>query len=817
MSSSDLNNVQDNDGIGPKLASAAFLAPAAVAGVAIAAAVGSYAPLTYTAPAVAEAAQEVAAAPELKQVDTSDAEKTQAAGLATETDFGIDLSNVKDGTYTGSGTGFSGTITVQVTIQGGKIVAIEIVSSGDDEAYFGQVRGLVDTVIAQQTLNVDTVSGATYSSRGLLSAIKNALLKATGQDPEPLAEAAGATVNSGKAMAAVESTVTAPNGFADGTYEGSAEGYNGPVTVRVTIRGGKIASVDLVSHEDDAQFLWAWAQIPGAIVATQSTNVDTVSGATYSSKGIIAAVQQALKKAAAAAGSKATVPDAGDGSGSEGKKDDSGKSDGKTDGKADDSDSGKDSDGGTDGSGGASRYEDGNYTGFALCADTEDENFDPYYVAVTIEVKGGKVAGISKIWGTDRTSDTTLADVLNPFDESNQAYLDYAINGRTVKKTWYVGVKAQLLAGVSPSKVDVVSRSTYSSRAIAKAYESALKLAEEAYKKAHPDEGKKDEAADKGDSGKGDSDKGDAGKGDSTTDKDPDKDDSGKTDGKDDAGKDDAGKDDSGEDDSGKDDSGADADDGATRYEDGSYTGFALCSDAEDDNFTPYYVAVTIEVKGGKVAGISNIWGTSRTTDASLPEVLDPFDEANQDYLDYAIDGRTFRKVWYEGVKAQLLAGVSPSKVDVVSRSTYSSRAIAKAYESALKLAAEAYRKAHPTAGDQAGEITVDPGTTGGSAGKTGDSTTPADSASGGVPASGGESAGGESVDGSGTVGASDDADGEKGGVIADGADTGSSASEGGPEGSGDTVDEGVSAADSATPAEPSAAAQAAESEAAHE
>ena len=76
---------------------------------------------------------------------------------------------------------------------------------------------------------------------------------------------------------------------------------------------------------------------------------------------------------------------------------------------------------------------------------------------------------------------------------------------------------------------------------------------------------------------------------------------------------------------------------------------------------------------------------------------------------------------------------------------------------------------------------------------------------------------GGESVDGSGTVGASDNAGGEKGGVTADGADTGSSASEGGPEGSGDTVDEGVSAADSATPAEPSAAAPAAESEAAHE
>ena len=72
-------------------------------------------------------------------------------------------------------------------------------------------------------------------------------------------------------------------------------------------------------------------------------------------------------------------------------------------------------------------------------------------------------------------------------------------------------------------------------------------------------------------------------------------------------------------------------------------------------------------------------------------------------------------------------------------------------------------------------------------------------------------------MDGSGTVGASDDADGEKGGVIADGADAGSSASEGGPEGSGEAADGGLSAADSAAAAEPSAAAPVAESEAAHE
>ena len=519
MRSQDSNKEQENEGIGNRLAPVAFLVPAAALGAAIAVAVANYAPLTYTAPAVAQATQEVAAAPELKVVDTAEVEKTSAVGLATQTDFGIDLSNVKDGTYTGSGTGFSGTITVEVTIQDGKIAAIQILSSGDDEAYFSRVRGLVDTVIAQQSLSIDTVSGATYSSRGLLSAIKNALLQATGQETEPLDEAPAASATSNKAAAVVEPAVEAPKGFANGVYEGSAEGYNGPVTVRVTIQGGKIAAVDLVSHEDDAQFDWAWAQIPAAIVSAQSTNVDTVSGATYSSKGIIAAVQKALKKAAAAAGSTIDVPDADgaaadDASGDDKKDDASGDKDpGKTDGKNDagktdgdeadgktDGDSNKaDGDKGDDADDAAkTHYQAGTYTGFALCSDGDEENFEPYYVAVTIEVKENKVAGITKIWGTNKTDDPTLTEVLDPFDVSNQAFLTYAVEGRTVKKVWYEGVKAQLLAGKASDKIDVVSRSTYSSRAIAAAYDAALKQSEDAYKKAHPDEEKKDDA-DKGD------------------------------------------------------------------------------------------------------------------------------------------------------------------------------------------------------------------------------------------------------------------------------------------------------------------------------
>ena len=453
-----------HEGLLRKVAPAAFLAPAVIAGVAIAAAVGEYAPLVYEAPAAVEPVQSVNAV-ELATVDTSDVEKESAAGLATETDFGIDLSNVKDGTYTGSGTGFSGVITVQVTIQGGKITAIEIVSSGDDESYFGQVRGLVDTVIEQQSLSIDTVSGATYSSRGLLSAIKNALLQATGQATEALTDPVGVG-STNKTLAVVADSVAAPNGYADGVYTGEGEGFNDTIRVSVTIQGGKITAIDLLAQSDTADYFFrAWPSIPNAMIASQSSKVDAVSGATYSSNGIISAVQSALRKAAAAAGNSTKDP---------------------TDDVDPDPTPTPDPDqDNPDGDKDEVKYEDGSYTGYALCEDADDESFDRYYVAVTVVVKDGKVSEIKDVHGTNQAA--TLAEILDPFNEDNKVYLDYAANGRTVKKVWYEGVVAQLLAGKKPAAIDVVSRSTFSSRSIAAAYSNALELSAQAYKKAHPE------------------------------------------------------------------------------------------------------------------------------------------------------------------------------------------------------------------------------------------------------------------------------------------------------------------------------------------
>ena len=82
---------------------------------------------------------------------------------------------------------------------------------------------------------------------------------------------------------------------ADGVYEGTGAGLNGAIKVSVTISGGKITDVTVLEHSETAGISDpAIAQIPAAIVEAQSADVDIVSGATYTSKGIIEAVKNAL-------------------------------------------------------------------------------------------------------------------------------------------------------------------------------------------------------------------------------------------------------------------------------------------------------------------------------------------------------------------------------------------------------------------------------------------------------------------------------------------------------------------------------------------
>lgn len=85
----------------------------------------------------------------------------------------------KDGTYTGEAQGFGGTIQVQVTLSGDEITDIQVTSApGEDAAYLSQGEGVISSIISAQSTDVDTVSGATFSSTGIINAVVDALGKA---------------------------------------------------------------------------------------------------------------------------------------------------------------------------------------------------------------------------------------------------------------------------------------------------------------------------------------------------------------------------------------------------------------------------------------------------------------------------------------------------------------------------------------------------------------------------------------------------------------------------------------------------------------
>ena len=87
----------------------------------------------------------------------------------------------RDGTYTGKGIGYSGDITVSVTVKDGWIKAIDVVGTSDDAAYLTRAEQLITDIIDRQTTEgVDAVSGATYSSNGILDAVDAALNESIG-------------------------------------------------------------------------------------------------------------------------------------------------------------------------------------------------------------------------------------------------------------------------------------------------------------------------------------------------------------------------------------------------------------------------------------------------------------------------------------------------------------------------------------------------------------------------------------------------------------------------------------------------------------
>ncbi|WP_448946655.1 FMN-binding protein [Lachnoanaerobaculum sp.] len=104
--------------------------------------------------------------------------KTQKENVTTEENVSTKASSdaaYKDGTYEGSATGYSGQMTVSVTVSCCKISEINIVDTGDDEEYLIDAKDVIPQIIEKQSTEVDAVSGATHSSKGIINAVAKAL------------------------------------------------------------------------------------------------------------------------------------------------------------------------------------------------------------------------------------------------------------------------------------------------------------------------------------------------------------------------------------------------------------------------------------------------------------------------------------------------------------------------------------------------------------------------------------------------------------------------------------------------------------------
>ena len=198
-----------------------------------------------------------------------------------------------DGVYVGSSRGYGGAVRVQVTMENGSITEVEILdASHETKQFLRRSKRLLTTVVEAQSWEVDAVSEATYTSRGILGAVQNALTGEVVNNPLPPQPKPAAPL--------VVEEFTAPSTYLDGIYTAESMGFEGKITVQITVAEDKITDITLLSAEDEEEYLSMAKQVIPAILEGQSPNVDAVSGATYSSTGILNAVKLALAKAAVA-------------------------------------------------------------------------------------------------------------------------------------------------------------------------------------------------------------------------------------------------------------------------------------------------------------------------------------------------------------------------------------------------------------------------------------------------------------------------------------------------------------------------------------
>ena len=199
------------------------------------------------------------------------------AVMLLSTAFTAGAATFTPGEYEGSAQGFGGAVNVKLTVDEEAITAIEITGDGETPALGGAAIEQMGAAYVGQAdaEGVDGMTGATITSDAVKAAVGNALAQARGEAQE-VAEIA----------------------FTPGTYEGTAAGYNGDVVLSVTFTENAIESIEVVSsaeteHVGDVAYDILFPQI----IEYTSTGVDSVSGATFTSRAVFGAVNAAAEQA----------------------------------------------------------------------------------------------------------------------------------------------------------------------------------------------------------------------------------------------------------------------------------------------------------------------------------------------------------------------------------------------------------------------------------------------------------------------------------------------------------------------------------------
>ncbi|MFI6336624.1 FMN-binding protein [Streptomyces sp. NPDC050535] len=197
-----------------------------------------------------------------------------------------------------------GPVQVRLTLSGDKVTKAEAVqapSGGQSTTVTADaVPKLNQAAVAAGTADIDAVSGATYTSAGYKKSLQSALDQAADSAP---AQQPSAAASKAPAPSRTAASPAAPD--PDGkTVDGDVvKTQYGPVQVRLTLNGTSIIKAEAIQAPSGGRSTEvtgnAVPQLNLAAAATQSADIDAVSGATYTSAGYKKSLQSALDKAGA--------------------------------------------------------------------------------------------------------------------------------------------------------------------------------------------------------------------------------------------------------------------------------------------------------------------------------------------------------------------------------------------------------------------------------------------------------------------------------------------------------------------------------------